>query len=329
MGMKTGILRFLVGLILTFPPVLFTTLLVQASPPQQEPQPHEVSLDCRECHEDIYNGWEQSAHGQGLSCGQCHLAGEESHARQGHAAEGGTQACMSCHTTGYDPITDTWVEADISCVACHTPIDPDHPDVPAPTNRSADLCGQCHIQANFEWQNSPHGAAGVVCVSCHSQHTTSLKSTSVSAQCANCHETHTEGFTHSVHYAEGLSCANCHLAPQTGPVGEGSAKRHHTFDVDIKTCVACHGNEMHDAAGAPGSSPHFSFQSSTLDPTDAMASSVTAKVSAEPEPVSLLGFVTVGGITLGLGVGGAIVGMATVVGPWINQVYRRFRRKGA
>ncbi len=308
--------------------LFLSTTLVQASPLPQEPQPHNPALDCRECHEDIFTRWEQSAHGRGLSCGQCHLADEASHARQGHAAEGGTQACMSCHTTGYDPVTDTWVADDVSCLACHTPIDPDHPDVPAPTDRSADLCGQCHIQANFEWQNSPHGKADVACVSCHSQHTTSLIASNVSAQCANCHETHTEGFTYSVHYAEGLSCANCHLAPQTGPVGEGSAKRHHTFNVDISTCVACHGNEMHNAADRTGSSSHFSYQPGTLDSTEAMASSATAKVSPEPEGVSPFGFVTVGGVTLGLGVGGVVVGMATVVVPWVSQTYRRFRRRG-
>ena len=59
-----------------------------------------------------------------------------------------------------------------------------------------------------------------------------------------------------------------------------------------------------------------------------MASSATAKVSAEPEGVSPFGFVTVGGVTLGLGVGGIIVGVATIVVPWINQTYRRIRRRG-
>jgi hypothetical protein len=327
--MKQSILLVLAGSMFLILLLIPSVVLGQGAPLQENPLPHDVALDCRECHEDVYINWEQSAHGRGLSCGQCHLADQEIHARQGHGAAGGTQACMSCHTTGYDPITDTWVADHVSCLACHNPVDPTHPEVPAPTDRSADLCGRCHIQANFEWQSSSHGEAGVTCVSCHSQHTTSLLSTTVSGQCANCHESYTVGYTHSVHYEEGLSCANCHLAPQEGPVGEGSSKRQHRFDVSIETCVACHGSEMHNARNSSTSSPHFSYKSRVLNPSDAMASAANAEVSAEPEKVGLLGFVTVGGITLGLGGGGVIVGMAVILIPsvkWINRKYRHIRR---
>jgi len=128
---------------------------------EQTPQPTQPSSDCRECHWDIFITWEQSSHGKGLSCPQCHLVDQdENHAREGHGAQGGPQQCMDCHTTGYDPVTDTWVEDNIHCTSCHAPIPSNHPDEPVPTNRSADLCGSCHIQANFEWQVSKHGQAG-------------------------------------------------------------------------------------------------------------------------------------------------------------------------
>lgn len=308
--------------------LVISASLVQAGPAKQDNPPEEVIVDCRECHWDVYLNWEQSAHGQGLSCGQCHLGDQENHAHKGHGAQGGAQACMSCHTTGYDPRTDTWEEDNVHCTACHKPVAPDHPDTPMPTDRSEELCGTCHIQANFEWQVSPHGQAGVVCVSCHSQHTTSLKSGNVSAQCANCHETYAEGFSHSIHYKEGLSCANCHLAPLEGPVGEGNAKRSHTFDVDVKTCVSCHKEGLHNAMDPAKSSPHFTFQSELSDPTEAMVSSVTNKVSPQAPTLNLSGFVALGGLMLGLGIGGFIVGLAIVILPWLNRWYRRVREPG-
>lgn len=300
--------------------------LVQASSTKQENPPEETQVDCRGCHWNIYLNWEQSAHGQGLSCSQCHLASEENHARQGHGAQGGAEACMDCHTTGYDPDTDTWQEDDVHCTACHTPVPANHPDSPMPISRSDELCGTCHIQAHFEWLESAHGQAGVVCVSCHSQHTTSLKSSSISAQCANCHETYTEGFSHSIHFGEGLSCANCHLAPLDNPVGGGNAKRSHTFDVAVETCVGCHKAGLHDAVDPTQSNTHTTYQSGLSDPTDALASSVGNSVSVEPPALNISGFVSLGGFTLGIGVGSFLLGMAIVLLPWFMRWYRRLRR---
>ncbi len=324
---KAGCLRFVAGVVGAFLLVLFTAVLAQAGSPQQEQPPpgQEPLLDCRECHWDIYLNWEQSAHGRGLTCGQCHLADQEDHARRGHGAQGGAQACMDCHTTGYNATTDTWQEDDVHCTACHTPVDPNHPDAPMPTDRSEALCGRCHIQARFEWQVSAHGQAGVVCVSCHSQHNTSLKEKSVSAQCADCHETHAEGFSHSIHYEQGLSCANCHLAPLEGPLGEGSAKRSHTFDVDVKTCVGCHEEGLHNATDHTHPAAPVVYQpepSGAYDPTDALSSAIEAKVKPEPEPLNPLGFAALGGTLLGVAVAGVIVGMSAILLPWFIHVFR-------
>ncbi len=64
------------------------------------------------------------------------------------------QYCAGCHTTGYDPVTQTWVEPGIGCEACHGP-GADH--VGATGNRArianpanmrfdeqAEVCAQCH-----------------------------------------------------------------------------------------------------------------------------------------------------------------------------------------
>lgn len=295
--------RLITGFVFALMFMLVSARGVQASPSQQEPPPGSSNPDCRECHWDVYISWEASAHGQGLSCGQCHLADQQdNHARLGHGAQGGPQQCMSCHTTGYDPETDTWQEDNIHCTACHSPVTANHPDEPMPTNRSEELCGQCHIQARFEWEVSQHGQAGVGCVNCHDQHNTSLKSSqdNVSEQCAVCHETLEAGFTTSMHAQQGLTCGDCHLSPLDGPVGEGSAKLNHTFEVDLATCVNCHMQELHQAAETSGAQPvKYLLPSSEVD---AMASGKRAEAGAEQTPANPLGFIAVAGLA-GLGVG--------------------------
>lgn len=309
--------RLLIGSLVTLSLALILTTGVNAASLGQDEPPEPAAPDCRECHWDIYLTWEQSAHGRGLSCGQCHLADQDNHARQGHGAQGGAQECMDCHTTGYDASTDTWEEDDIHCSACHTPIATNHPDEPMPTDRSDALCGQCHIQAHFEWQASKHGQAGVVCVACHNQHATSLKDKSVSEECEHCHGERVVGFSHSGHSDEGLSCADCHLAPLDNPLGEGNAKRDHSFDVELETCTACHAYQLHN--GTETAEEQHDVQLASATELDAMSSSMTAEVTAEPAPVNpfFLAMVTGG---LGLAAG-------TVVTVGAAQLYRRTRKE--
>lgn len=280
-------------------------------------------MDCRECHWAVYIAWEQSTHGKGLSCGQCHLGDQDNHAREGHWAQGGPQECMGCHTTGYNPETDSWEEDDIHCTACHSPINPNHPEEPMPTDRSADLCGTCHIEAFFEWRVSAHGKADVACVNCHSQHTTSLKTDTVPHLCATCHEIISDGYAHSAHGNEGLSCADCHLATSEGPATEGMAKRNHTFTVALETCIACHGFQLHN--------PQVDEEAAKIiqvhpDKVDAMASNINSEVSETPKGGSPYGFIIAGVIAAGLGIGGIGLGMVTVIGPRMNHWYGRFRQ---
>ncbi len=330
--MKTWTARFSLGLVVIL--ILLAAVIVspaKADPPQQIGSPMTSSSeesadpDCRECHWPVYIGWEQSTHGQGLSCGQCHLGDQNNHAREGHWSQGGPQECMGCHTTGYDPETDSWEEGSIHCKACHSPITQNHPDEPMPTDRSAELCGTCHIEAHFEWRASAHGDAGVTCIDCHSQHTTSLKEETVTAQCAACHEIITDGFSHSAHNAEGVSCIDCHLAAIEGPITEGMAKRNHTFSVALETCTACHGFQLHNAKEEVTDSAKVIQV--RAEPVDAMASSVNADVSAVPEPASPYGFIVAGSVTAGLALGGLALGMVMVIGPKMSRLGGRIRSK--
>ena len=292
----------------------------QGAPPVGDYSVESDLSDCRECHWDIFLIWEDSSHGKGLSCSQCHLAvsEEDNHARSGHGAqEGGSQECMDCHTTGYDVETDTWEEDNIHCTACHSPMPPRHPDDPAPTDRSADLCGECHIQANFEWQISVHGLKNVSCVDCHNQHRTTLKSpvVEIAKQCAVCHETLEEDFSMSLHAGQGISCADCHLAPlENQSLGRGNARLNHTFEVDISACLQCHYDMLHDPEEnlSKSEDAHLYEQiAETKDywgaqkvGLDAMASAVNVDVHATPPPPNtnnFMAFATVFGAGAGIG----------------------------
>ncbi len=236
--------------------------------------------DCRQCHWETFLDWEKSSHGKGLSCPECHVT-EQDHARLGHSSQGGAQDCMSCHTTGYNPESDTWEEDNIHCKACHTPITSTHPDDPMPTNRSGELCGTCHIQAFFEWQVSEHHNAEVACIDCHSQHTTDLRFTQAIDTCDQCHPTRVEGFHDSGHEAAGITCADCHLAPLGGPIGAGSAKLDHTFMVELETCTACHLEDLHTSKEADQSEESASTSTENLNP-DPMTTSRDVEVSRTP-----------------------------------------------
>ena len=156
-------------------------------------------------------------------------------------------------------------------------------------------------------------------MTCHNQHATSLKSRNVSEQCAHCHGERVAGFSHSGHNDEGLSCADCHLAPLDGPLGAGSAKRDHSFDVELETCTSCHAYQLHNGTETSKTQPDVQLLSS--DTLDSMASNITTEVVAEPDPVNPLT------LALVTGVFGLTAGM--IATPWLTHLYRRTRAEKA
>jgi hypothetical protein len=58
--------------------------------------------------------------------------------------------CAGCHSTGYDPIAQTFAEVNVGCEACHGP-GSDHRSDPTTANIIRDTsnegCGYCHIRA--------------------------------------------------------------------------------------------------------------------------------------------------------------------------------------
>jgi hypothetical protein len=295
--MKKLFLRLLIGFLFAFPIGLGTSFLVRAESDLETEG--NKDLECQKCHPAFYASWETSHHGKAMTDPAFESAWKE---------QDKNPECLVCHTTGYDVATNTWMADGITCEACHSPIEEKHPNQPMPSDRSASLCGQCHQETVFEWQVSAHRETNLVCVDCHGQHSTTLKSEDTESLCSNCHRERASNFGHTAHSQEGLNCADCHLGPTGGERGEGHAARDHSFDVRLSTCNSCHAYQMHDPTDV-----HLDEPSKPV--IDAMASVETAGVSVDPSPVSPIYYALLS----------ALIGMAfgLLVAPWIEKWYHK------
>lgn len=296
--MKRLMMRLFVGLAFALPMMFLATALAQARPLTQ-PLEQTTPDNCLSCHSKVNDSWMAGKHGQAAADEQFLAAWK---------AKGNDPACMSCHATGYNAETKTWEADGVTCVACHSPINANHPKEPIPVQRNADLCSKCHTETYFEWQASAHRQNFLGCSSCHDPHKTSLKTSDPSTLCGSCHQTRSSNFSHTAHSEQGLNCADCHLSQLNGDPGDGHATRDHSFNVRLETCNKCHSYQMHDPKKAMDGQP-------TPEPVDAMAAVITAPVTTQPQPSSPFGFAIVAGLV------GLAVGM--VLAPWLEKVYRK------
>lgn len=301
--MNKWLFRSGVGVVAALLTLLLTAAFAAAENPVAEPTPAAAAGDmpCQACHAQVQKAWESGHHSKATTDETFKAAWE---------AQGSQRECLTCHTTGYTADTDTYASEAITCQACHNPVPSNHPVEPMPTDRSANLCGQCHTETMFEWQVSKHRQTDLACAGCHDPHTTQLKAADSSALCATCHRERASNFAHTAHSAQGLTCADCHLGPLGGQSGEGHAVRDHSFQVRLTTCNACHAYQMHDPSEVHTDRP-------TPSAPDSMTSVETLSVSPEPSPVSPVGFATLS----------ALVGLASgmVLAPWLERWYRRMR----
>lgn len=147
--------------------------------------------------------------------------------------------CGGCHTTGWTPtgtagphqnglpgIHGTWIEAGVTCEACHGPgaahvADPVNVDL-----RTAENCGSCHsrgdvnaidasgglIRHHEQYEDllaSPHEA--LACGSCHSPHQSTVYETggiqSGNSSCIGCHS----NVEIALESKSDMACASCHM----------------------------------------------------------------------------------------------------------------------
>lgn len=291
------IYRLAFGLAFALPLALISFALAQASPVRQAGG---FAPDCQECHSSIQAAWEGGSHSQALV---------DPVFKQAWDAVGNPNDCLSCHTTGFDPVTGTSEESGVTCAACHDPVPANHPLSPASMSHAADSCGECHTDTLFEWQSSQHGQSDLTCVNCHDPHANTLKAEDTSTLCASCHGTRVSAFGHSAHAAQDLTCTDCHIGETDGPMGMGSARHTHTFAVDLDTCTECHENELHNPAVA------MLIEAGTPVPPVSMSSGQPTTVNHDPQTGSPLGVATFTGL-MGLAIG-------IVLAPLLEKGFRR------
>lgn len=298
--MKRWLVRLFYGLLFALPLMVVTFALTTAANPARA-QSSRTELNCTICHQAFQESWQAGAHG---------MATTDPAFRTEWEAKGKPGECLECHVTGYDPLTNTWQADGITCQACHGPFPEFHPAEPMPADRSAQLCGQCHSQAFFEWQVSAHRQQGLDCAGCHDPHATALKKESATLLCASCHRERSSNYAHSAHSQQGLTCPDCHLGKTASTMGEGNARQDHSFFVSLNTCNNCHAYQMHDPVQVHPERP-------TPFPPNSLASVESLAVTSEPVPVSPVGFTTLSGL-IGVAFG-------VVLAPWLERWQSRLR----
>jgi predicted CXXCH cytochrome family protein len=311
--MNSRIERLLIALM--FALLAAGVTLVIASAQGEVPPAGQTSTDCVVCHTEFQMTWENGAHGK---------AGSDPIFVEEWTKQGKPGACLVCHTTGYDPATATYKAAGVTCEACHGPAPADHPKTPMPVDRSTDLCGRCHSDTRFGWQDwkvSTHYQRGMDCATCHDPHSASLKKAAgprgeapttdeVSALCINCHKESSMKFSYTSHAQKGVSCVECHVKHAETPDKAAHTVPDHSFKASLDSCNSCHAQQMHSPTEAKTPA------GITLPVTVESAKEVKPLAATpEPDPVSPMGFSAMAGF---IGLAGGMV-----LAPWLERWYHR------
>ena len=312
--MSLRIERLLIALMVA---LLFAGVtLVFAQAQGENPLQQTDTPNCANCHTEFYTNWMSGPHGH---------AGDDPIFTQEWSTQGKPGACLVCHVTGYDPATATWKADGVTCEACHGEAPADHPKSPMPVDHSTDLCGRCHSDTRFGWQEwtvSTHYQRGMDCAVCHDPHSASLKQVArangqaptyenASELCITCHNEYSMDFPYSSHHQKGVSCVDCHVNHLENEERAAHSVPDHSFTASLKSCNTCHADQMHK--------PGTPVQTETTQPTSGQTASGTeqqlASVTPEPAPVSPVGFA-------GLA---ALIGIAAgmVLAPWLERFYQR------
>jgi predicted CXXCH cytochrome family protein len=314
--MKTRIERLMIALMFALL-AAGVTLVVASAKEGIKDTTAQFTSNCVACHTDYQMTWENGAHGQ---------AGNDPVFVEDWTNQGKPGACLVCHTTGYDPATATYTASGVTCEACHGPAQPDHPKTPMPVDRSPDLCGRCHSDTRFGWQDwkvSTHYQRGMDCATCHDPHSASLKTVTVSVGnnndlptdevsqlCINCHKEYSMDFSYTSHHQQGISCVDCHVKHIENEDRTAHSVPDHSFNASLQSCNTCHADQMHsptEAIAPDGANVPVSVQHEN--------NVKLASVTPEPAPVSPIGFSLLAGL---IGLAGGMV-----LAPWLERWYRR------
>jgi hypothetical protein len=191
---------------------------------------------CAECHAPEFNAWAGTTHAQASfdPIFQAYLQDVE---QQGE--------CFACHTTGYNAQTGQFVNAGVTCEACHGPYRADHPGQSMQIATADELCGTCHRSTVVEWRTSNHGQAGIACVACHAVHSQKTHMPSSNdALCVGCHTLDAQNALHNVHQVAAVGCISCHVVrlelEDASTKVSGMAETGHSFQATPEVCADCH-----------------------------------------------------------------------------------------
>jgi predicted CXXCH cytochrome family protein len=307
--------RFFIAIVVALLAAGVTLMIAQAqgsTNPQAQPN---SGTECVVCHTEFQMNLENSLHGQ---------AGTDPVFVQQWTDQGKPGACLVCHTTGYDPATATWESDGITCKACHTDAGQEHPKTPMTVDQSPDLCGRCHTDTRFGWQDwsgSTHYQRGMNCTTCHDPHSASLKiigardavnNQDISNLCITCHQEASMNFPYTSHHQKGVACVDCHLEHMETGERAAHSVPDHSFKASLATCNSCHADQMHAPVEATTTTSMMETAAVTVEPTAGVQS---ASITPEPTPVSPLGYAILA----------ALIGLAAgmVLAPWLERFYRR------
>ena len=140
---------------------------------------------CGRCHAEIYTDYLVSGHSKPFLSGQI------------AKRDPGDTDCGRCHTTGYDPLTETWEQNAVTCEACHG-MGRIHSRTSAVQdiiiNLDEEFCWGCHDiylshpyrESGATWRATSHPGG---CIPCHDPHISARLDIerAILMDCADCH----------------------------------------------------------------------------------------------------------------------------------------------
>ena len=231
-----------IGLIVGLLAMLGTVGMAGAQDPTPPPP---AAPACTECHLDITDNWSDSPH--------AHAFDDPAFQEwwQGH---GQPEECLSCHTTGFQSTSGTYLAEGIACEACHAAPQGDHPPAIVPVKADTEYCGVCHTTTLGEWRQTGHSMEDVGCTDCHDPHNQQPLFEAADDLCINCHKDDMGDYLEDLHVQKGIGCVDCHalVIPPETPPEDGIVPTGHTFTISPATCVACHTDALHAGFAMPG-----------------------------------------------------------------------------
>ena len=116
-------------------------------------------------------------------------------------------------------------------------------------------------------------------------------------------------FPYTTHNQKGVTCVDCHVNHVENTDRTAHTVPDHSFNASLNSCNTCHADQMHSAS----TSAINGTSAPVVEP--AIVAATETPVTAEPEPVSPIGFSALAGL---LGLAGGMV-----LAPWLERWYQR------